>query len=40
MVLVRMADQKGVHGKAREVYGLTVGAEGKSGIEKNGGFSG
>ncbi len=35
VVLVRMADQKGIYGKAREVYGLTVGAEGKSGIEKN-----
>ncbi len=35
-----MADQKGVHEKVREVYGLTVGAEGKSGIEKEAGFSG
>ena len=40
MVLVRMADQNGIHGKAREIYGLTVGAEGKSGIEKDAGFSG
>jgi hypothetical protein len=32
---VRMADQKGIHGKAREVYGLAVGTERKSGIEKN-----
>jgi hypothetical protein len=40
VVLVRMADQKGVHGKAREVYGPTVSAEGKSGIEKEAGFSG
>ena len=39
VVLVRMADQKGVHGKARKVYGPTVGAEGKSGIEKNRCFS-
>jgi hypothetical protein len=37
---VRMADQKGVYDKAREVYGLTVGVEGKSGIEKDVGFSG
>jgi hypothetical protein len=37
---MRMADQKGVHGKAREVYGLAVGAEGKSGVEKEAGFSG
>jgi hypothetical protein len=35
-----MADQKGVHGEVREVYGPTVGAEGKSGIKKEGGFSG
>ena len=40
VVLVRVTDQKGVHGKAREIYGLTVGAEGKSGIEKNAGFFG
>ena len=40
VVLVRMANQKGVHGKPREVYGRTVGAEGKSGIEKEAGFSG
>jgi len=40
VVLVGVADQKGVHGKAREIYGLTVGAEGKSGIEKDAGFSG
>jgi hypothetical protein len=39
VVLVRMADKKGVHGKAREVYRLTVGAEWKSGIEKNRCFS-
>jgi hypothetical protein len=30
-----MADQKGIYDKVREVYGLTVGTEGKSGIEKN-----
>jgi len=35
VVLVGMADQKRVHDKAREVYRLTLGAEGKSGIEKN-----
>jgi hypothetical protein len=35
-----MAYQKGINGKAREVYGLTVGAEGKSGIEKEAGLSG
>ena len=40
VILVRMADQKSVHGKAREVYGMTVGAEGKSGVEKDAGFSG
>jgi hypothetical protein len=35
VVLMRMADKKGIHGKAREVNGLAVGAERKSGIEKN-----
>jgi hypothetical protein len=35
-----MADKKGVHGEAREIYGLAVRAEGKSGIEKDTGFSG
>jgi hypothetical protein len=35
-----MADQKRVYDKLRQVYGLTVGAEGKSGIEKYAGFSG
>jgi len=40
VVLVRMADEKGVYDKAREVYGLAVGAEGKSGVEKDAGFSG
>jgi len=35
-----MADQKGVYDKAREVYGLTFAAEGKSGIKKDAGFSG
>jgi len=40
VVLMRMANQKGVHGKARKVYGLTFGAEGKSGIEKEGGAAG
>ena len=40
VVLVRMANQKRVHDKTREVYGPTVGAEGKSGIEKNRCFSG
>ena len=40
VVLVRMADQKGVYDKAREVYGLTFAAEGKSGIKKDAGFSG
>jgi len=28
-----MADQKGIYDKVREVYGLTVGAERKSGIK-------
>jgi hypothetical protein len=35
-----MADQKGVYDKAREVYGLAIGTEGKSGVEKYAGFSG
>ncbi len=30
MIPVRMADQKGVHGEPRQVYGRTVDAEGKS----------
>jgi hypothetical protein len=32
---MRMAYEKGVHDKARKVHGLTVGAEGEAGIEKN-----
>jgi len=40
VVLVRMADQKGIDDKTREVYGPTVGVKGKSGIEKDVGFSG
>ena len=35
VVLVRMADQKGVYDEPREIYGLALGAERKSGIEKN-----
>jgi hypothetical protein len=37
---MRMAYQKSVHGKVREVNGLTVGAERKSGIDKEASFSG
>ena len=40
VVLMRMADQKRVYDKTREVYGLTVGVEGKSGVEKNRRLSG
>jgi hypothetical protein len=35
VVLVGMADEKGVYGKAREVYRLAVGTERKPSIEKN-----
>ena len=40
VVLVRMADQKGIHGKARKIYGRAVRAEWKSGIKKDAAFSG
>ena len=40
VVLMGMADKKRLHNKARKVHTMTVGIEGKSGIEKNRRLSG
>ena len=39
VVLVWVTNQNCIHGKVREIYAWTIGIEGKSGVEKNAGFS-
>jgi hypothetical protein len=40
VVLVRVTNQNCIHGKVREIYACAIGIEGKSGVEKDAGFSG